>query len=108
MREKIKIYRKINLNFYVTKGLFRSDIRLNFFGNPVLQSLRNGESKVFDNDMFSSAWIVTVLLEANLYGKGAPVFESSRLDLTLNAIQDFKNRNDENNCGCGCYGQSRW
>jgi hypothetical protein len=47
--------------------------------------------------MFSSGWIVTALLEANLYGKGAPVFESSRLDLTLSALSEFNNKNDEEN-----------
>ena len=77
--------------------MFRSDIRLNFVGNPILQSLRNGEVSVFDNDMFSSGWIVTALLEANLYGKGAPVFDSNRLDLVMNAISDFNNKNDEEN-----------
>ena len=61
-----------------------------------MQSLRNGEAKVFDNDMFSSGWIITALLEANLYGKGAPIFDSNRLDLALTAINDFKNRNDLN------------
>lgn len=47
--------------------------------------------------MFSSGWIVTALLEANLYGKGAPVFEQSRLDLALSAISDFNNKNDQEN-----------
>ena len=79
------------------KGLFRSDIRLNFVGNPVVQPLRNGAVSVFDNDMFSSGWIVTALLEANLYGKGAPVFEPSRLDLALSAISDFNDKNDQEN-----------
>ena len=79
------------------KGLFRSDIRLNFAGNPVLQTLRDGLASVFDNDMFSSGWIITALLEANLYGKGAPVFDAKRLDLALSAISEYNNKNDLNN-----------
>ena len=78
-------------------GLFKTDIRLNFFGNAFSQSLRNGEaSSVFDNDMFSTGWILTTLLESTLYGKGAPVFDPERLQLALDAIGAYNNKNDEN------------
>lgn len=78
-------------------GLYRSDIRLNFAGNPVLKELRSGSVVyVYDNDMFSTGWIVTCLLEASLYGKGAPDLDSDRLQLALEAIGSFNNKNDEN------------
>ena len=78
-------------------GLFKTDIRLNFFGNAFSQSLRNGEaSSVFDNDMFSTGWILTTLLESTLYGKGAPVFDPERLQLALDAIGAYNNKNDKN------------
>lgn len=51
--------------------------------------------RVFDNDMFSSGWIVTALLESNLYGKYAPVFDPKRLDLVMSSMSDYNNKNDE-------------
>ena len=78
-------------------GLYRSNIRLNLFGDPVLADIRNGElSSVFDNDMFSTGWIVTCLLEASIYGKGAPQVDSSRLQLALEAIGAYNNKNADN------------
>ena len=65
-------------------GLFRSDIRVNLAGNPIVQEIRSGKiAKIFDNDMFSSGWILTVLLEASLYGSGAPKLDESNLKLAL-------------------------
>lgn len=85
------------LKWYEKLGLFRSDIRLNFFGNVILQELRTGEiTAVFDNDMFSTGWIVTALLESVLYGKGAPMLDSKRLQLALDAIGTYHNHNDKN------------
>jgi len=82
-------------HWYEKKGLFRSDIRLNFAGPPPLQSLRNSDVvRVFDNDMFSSGWIVTALLESNLYGKYAPRLDSERLDLVMSSMSDYNNKND--------------
>lgn len=79
------------------KGLFRSDIRINVFGNPIAHEVRSGEiTAIFDNDMFSTGWIITTLLEANLYGKGAPVFDANRLQLALESIGAFNNKNDNN------------
>ena len=76
-------------------GLFESDIRVNFVGNPTLQKLRNSAwTSVFDNDMFSTGWIITAILEADLYGKGAPKFDADRLELALDTIGKYKNQND--------------
>ena len=79
------------------RGLYESDIRINFAGIPALQELRSGPvTRVFDNDMFSTGWIVTALLEANLYGKGAPVYNSYRLQIALEVLSTYNNKNDPN------------
>lgn len=78
-------------------GLYKSNIRINVFGDPVLQAVRNGDlTTVFDNDMFSTGWIITCLMEAQLYGKGAPSLDVSRLQLALEAIGQYNNKNDPN------------
>ncbi len=46
--------------------------------------------------MFSTGWIITCLLESNLYGQGAPEFSSDRLQLALEAIGAYHNRNENN------------
>jgi hypothetical protein len=37
--------------------------------------------------MFSSGWIITVLLEANLYGTGAPQLDENNLRLALEGMK---------------------
>ena len=77
-------------------GLFRSDIRINLVGNEVVAEIRNSDATgIFDNDMFSSGWILTALFESILYGTGADMFDEKRLELAINAIEDYHNRNDE-------------
>jgi len=79
------------------RGLYESDIRINFAGVPAVQELRSGSvARVFDNDMFSSGWIITALLEANIYGKGAPVYNPFRLQIALEALSAYNNKNDAN------------
>ena len=104
LAEKVNSYQVLKARNYTPPfswaeklGLFKSEIRLNFFGPPISRDFRNGEaSSVFDNDMFSSGWILTALLEANLYGKGAPSLSKERLQLALDAIQAFNNKNEPN------------
>jgi hypothetical protein len=83
-------------HWYEKLGLYRSEIRLNLFGNPLLQEFRTSElTAIFDNDMFSSGWIITALLEATQYGKGAPQLDHNRLQLALEAIGSYHNHNDQ-------------
>ena len=83
--------------WYQKRGLYQSDIRINFFGSQPARKLRNGElTSVFDNNMFSTAWIITTLLESNFYGKGAPLLETNRLQLALEAIGSFQDKNEKN------------
>jgi hypothetical protein len=84
------------LHWYEKLGLFRSEIRINLFGNPAFREFRTSElTAIFDNDMFSTSWIVTALLEASLYGKGAPAFDPARLDLAMDAMSSYQNHNDK-------------
>jgi hypothetical protein len=84
-------------HWYEKLGLYRSDIRINLFGNVVTQNIRSGKlSAVFDNNMFSTGWIVTALLEAQLYGRGAPQLEKDRLELALRAIGSYNDKNYDN------------
>lgn len=101
--EKINSYQALQttnasspFKWYQKQGLFNSEIRLNFYGNPFYQYLRNHFINVADNNMFATGWILTVLLEANFYGKNVPLIDTYRLSLGLNAMNDFKNKNDVN------------
>jgi hypothetical protein len=76
-------------------GLFESDIRIMISGGPVETEFRSS-FEIYDNDMFSTGWIVTALLDAVLYGRQAPVLDNTRLNLALVAINDFKDRNVPN------------
>lgn len=79
------------------RGLFKSDIRVNVFGNPLVQEIRNGElTAVFDNDMFSTGWILTTMLEATLYGKGAPDLDPKRLQMALETIGSYRDHDEKN------------
>ena len=76
-------------------GLFRSDIRINFVGNELQSELRNSDlTGIFDNDMFSSGWILTALCESLIYGADAEKFDEKRLELAIIAIEDYHNRNE--------------
>jgi hypothetical protein len=76
-------------------GLFRSDIRINLVGNEVEAEIRNSDATgIFDNDMFSTGWILTTLFESILYGSGADTFDEKRLELAITEIEDYHNKND--------------
>ena len=77
--------------------LFKSDIRVNLVGNPLFSRIRDDDfSAFFDNDFFSTGWIVSVLLDAGLYGKGAPDIDQARLQLALQAIGAYTDKNEPN------------
>jgi hypothetical protein len=104
LADKVASYQVLKQHSYIppfvwqeNKGLYKSEIRMNFAGNPLFQQIRTGPlTSVFDNDMFSTGWILTVLLEANIYGKGAPELDKDRLQLALESIGTYNNKNDEN------------
>lgn len=79
--------------WYEKLGLFKSDIRFNFFGTPFSRGIRVN-SAVEDNNMFNTGWIVVALLESGLYGRGAPQYSPEKLELALNAIDSFRDLNE--------------
>ncbi|CAF1219036.1 unnamed protein product [Rotaria sp. Silwood1] len=75
-------------------GLYRSEIRINFFGEPLQADLRkNKYVYVFDNNMFATGWILTALLEANMYGRAPKVIDTEHLSLAIDAIETFHDHN---------------
>jgi hypothetical protein len=73
------------------KGVYRSDIKLNFHGKPELAVMRDTFS-VFDNNMFATAWITICLLESFKYGAG-PKPADQQLRIALDAIGQYHDRN---------------
>lgn len=78
-------------------GLFQSDIRINFVGDTLVGNLRNSElTGIFDNDMFSSGWILTAYLDSLLYGSGVKPMDVKKLNLALEAMNDYHDKNQLN------------
>lgn len=77
-------------------GLFKSDIRVNIVGSPIMSELRNGKlTAIFDNDMFSTGWIFSALFDRCLYALDIPDVYYSPLEKGLNAMNDYQNKNDK-------------
>ncbi|XP_061197673.1 uncharacterized protein LOC133205806 [Saccostrea echinata] len=72
-------------------GVYESDVKMYFHGDPVDSTLRYSFG-VFDNNMFATAWVTTCLLEAYNYGT-APKPTAEMLDLSINFIMDHHNKN---------------
>ncbi|XP_046335266.1 uncharacterized protein LOC124117416 isoform X3 [Haliotis rufescens] len=73
------------------KGLYGSDVKLNFHGPPDLAMVRQ-DMKLFDNNMFVTSWVTMCLLEAFKYGRThAP--SSQQLQMALSAINEYRNKN---------------
>ncbi|XP_033764153.1 uncharacterized protein LOC117345236 [Pecten maximus] len=73
------------------KGLYGSEVKLNFHGEPEMALIREAFS-VYDNNMFATAWITSCLIETTLYGKG-PMTIPGMIDSAVDAIGKFHNRN---------------
>ncbi|XP_060062486.1 uncharacterized protein LOC132543048 [Ylistrum balloti] len=73
------------------KGLYGSDVKLNFHGEPDMALIREAFS-IYDNNMFATAWITACLLETTLYGRG-PMSIPAMIDSAVYAIGNFHNRN---------------
>ncbi|CAF1464669.1 unnamed protein product [Adineta ricciae] len=75
-------------------GLYRSEIRLDFFGKPYEAELRKNKFiYVYDNNMFATGWISTVLLEVNMYGRAPQTIDTEHLSLAFDAIEKFHDHN---------------
>ncbi|XP_071109277.1 uncharacterized protein [Haliotis cracherodii] len=73
------------------KGLYGSDVKLNFHGPPDLAMVRR-DMKLFDNNMFVTSWVTICLLEAFKYG-GTHAPSSEQLQMALSAINEYRNKN---------------
>ena len=73
------------------KGMYPNDVKLNFHGSEQYYLFRD-KFKVPDNNMFTPAWVTSCLLEAYIYGNG-PKPTDNQINLALNAIDLFRNRN---------------
>lgn len=73
------------------KGVYESDVKFNFHGNPSMTALRYMFS-VYDNNMFATTWVTSVLLEAYKYGK-APKPSDEQIEWSVDAISDHNNKN---------------
>jgi len=73
------------------RGLYPSEIRINFAGDPTMEMIRDSLG-VFDNNMFATAWITISLLEAHFYAK-APRPTDAQLSMALEAIAQYHDHN---------------
>lgn len=73
------------------KGNYESDVKLYFHGNSTMSALRY-MFKVFDNNMFATAWITSCLVEAHRYGK-APKPSEDQIIMAVDAIMNHRNKN---------------
>ncbi|UJR38379.1 hypothetical protein I4U23_031049 [Adineta vaga] len=92
-----QILKPVKFNFPIWEkqlGLYRSEIRIDFFGKPYEADLRKNKFiYVFDNNMFATGWISTVLLEANMYGRAPQTIDTEHLSLSIDAIEKFHDHN---------------
>ncbi|CAG2252670.1 unnamed protein product [Mytilus edulis] len=73
------------------KGNYESDVKLYFHGNSTMSALRY-MFKVYDNNMFATAWITSCLVEAYRYGN-APKPTEDQITMSVDAIMDHRNKN---------------
>ncbi|XP_033764341.1 LOW QUALITY PROTEIN: uncharacterized protein LOC117345375 [Pecten maximus] len=76
------------------RGIYESDVRQYFHGNPDMSALRY-EFEVFDNNMFATAWITSCLLEAYRYGK-APKPSEEQINMSIQILMDNHNEKNSN------------
>lgn len=73
------------------KGLYGSDVRLNFHGSWEMAAIRNAFS-VYDNNIFATSWITACLLESHLFGAG-PKHSAEHINLAVQATKRFVDKN---------------
>lgn len=73
------------------KGLYPSEVKVNFNGGPLLTNIRDVTS-VFDNNMFATVWITIAILESYYYTR-EPRPTNEQINLALEAIAQYHDRN---------------
>ena len=73
------------------KGMYESDVRFYFHGSEEMFLLREA-FRVYDGNMFATAWITSSLLETFRYGNG-PKPSEEQLTSAILAIREFHDKN---------------
>ena len=73
------------------KGMYESDVKFYFHGHEDLFLLRE-TFKVYDDNMFATAWITSCLLETFRYGKG-PKASEEQITSAILAIREYHDKN---------------
>ena len=73
------------------KGMYESDVKFYFHGAEDLFLLRE-TFKVYDDNMFATAWITSCLLETFRYGKG-PKASEEQITSAILAIREYHDKN---------------
>jgi len=73
------------------RGMWESDVRFYFHGHEDLFLLREA-FRIYDDNMFATAWITSCLLEAFRYGD-APQPSDESITAAVLAIEEYHNKN---------------
>ncbi|KAK3602723.1 hypothetical protein CHS0354_017166 [Potamilus streckersoni] len=73
------------------KGMYESDIKFYFHGHLDLYLFREA-FKVYDDNMFNTAWITQCLLEAYMYGN-SPKPSDEQIFSSVKSIKEYHNKN---------------
>ena len=80
-------------HFRLRKGLYASDIKINFEGSPAMRDVRHGFG-IPDNNVFTTLWVLQMLLEAQaIVGDAATVVAKDDVQLAGEMALTFQNRN---------------
>ena len=78
-------------SFYKQFGVYPSNIRVNFFGEPDLALLRDAFA-VFDNNGFVTLWVTSILLETARFSNAPHPTDIQLMD-GLRALSTYHDRN---------------
>ncbi|KAL4426332.1 hypothetical protein ABPG74_011484 [Tetrahymena malaccensis] len=90
-------FKKFPTQFAKQKGLYSSDIKLNFMdsSNSFFAHLLRESFSVYDNNMFVTNFVILGLLEASDLGQVQ--LDNKSIDEALDALLTFKDKNQKNN-----------
>eukprot|EP01117_Protostelium_nocturnum_P014607 TRINITY_DN5574_c0_g1_i1.p1 TRINITY_DN5574_c0_g1~~TRINITY_DN5574_c0_g1_i1.p1 ORF type:complete len:633 (-),score=214.00 TRINITY_DN5574_c0_g1_i1:12-1910(-) len=74
------------------KGIYPSQIKLNFVGNPLVYEVRK-EFEIFDNNMFVTVWVLDSLLTARKFNPDLVNLSEEKILEALQVISAFRDKN---------------
>lgn len=78
------------------KGIFPSQVKLNFVGNPIVELARD-EFEIFDNNMFVTVWTLETLLSAKRLNPSLITLTEDSLLEGLEFVTLFRDKNINRN-----------